>query len=305
MTFNVGTTNNVLHGRDEEEGEGDGYTDAHAEENAAKYSNNLAWNPAEKALTEFIAVHKPAVVAFQELYYDPWCEDIEVDPLFDFVCNDYSAGAPLQIERLLGEEYFVACAGGHPDNCVGVRKDFGVLSECPEAGVCIEGLAGMPPPSGCTSGSRVGTALLRLPDGRELAVVNAHTVAGMTDNNMACRKEHFQQIFEDRGDGKPAAYGEANLIMGDMNTDPFLLAGADPSATYFASQVGPGKKFHFVSSDGADGPDTHVTPMKLDHVISDALVGACVVAGVTEGSALPMKTSYWDHKPVICDVMWD
>jgi hypothetical protein len=304
MTFNTGTTNNILHGRDEEAGEGDGYTDAHAAENAAKYSNNLAWNPAEQALAQFIAERKPAIVAFQELYYDPWCADIEVDPQFDFVCNEYEADGPLQIERLLGDDYSVACAGGHPDNCVGVLKQFGFLPECGGAGPCLEGLAGMAPPSGCTSGARVGTALVELNDGRQLAVVNAHTVAGMTTENMACRKEHFQQIFEDRGDGNPAAFGPANLIMGDMNTDPFLLAGADPSATYLASKVGPGKAFHFVSSDSQVGPDTHATPMKLDHVISDALVGSCVVAGVSEGTALPMETSYWDHRPVVCEVEW-
>ena len=302
ITFNVGTTDHLQHDKDEDEGDGDGYTSTHAARNAAHYSNNLAWRPAEDALKGFLAETRPHLVFFQELFFDPWCEDIAPEPGFDFVCDTYDPEGPKQVERLLGENYFIACAAGHPDNCVGVRKDFGILPGCPGDGLCMGGLEGLPPPSGCTKGERVGTAVIRLTDGRLIHAVNAHTVAGMTEEDMACRKAHFEQIFVDRGDGKPAAFGEVNLVAGDMNTDPFIMAGVDPSADFWNQHVGDDLGFHYISSENADGPPTIATFLHIDHVVSDLVHGECVVVGHSKDVPPVMDTTYWDHRPVLCTV---
>lgn len=301
MTFNIGTSSQQLHDKDEEEGNGDGYTSAHSEEVNAHYGNNLAWNPAEQAVIQFIAENKPAIVAFNETFHDPWCEEIEPMPGLHLVCDEYTEDRPLQIERLTGDDYQVATADGKPDNTIAVRRDFGSLVGCPVNGPCLNGIKGLGVP-GCSDGARIGTIEVQLMDERRVAVVVAHTNAGMTLADQQCRVKQFQQMFVDRGDGKPAAYGTVNLVMGDMNTDPFLFAGADPSADEWNLHVGPGKAFHYLSSADAGGPPTHSTTIKLDHVVSDVLSGNCVVPGETEGVMPVMESSFFDHRPVLCTV---
>jgi len=303
MTFNAGTSSGQLHSKDEAEGNGDGYTDEHAQEVDAHYGNSLSWNPAEAKTIEFLADLKPEIVAFQEIFHDPWCEDIEAKPELDLVCNDYSPDRPYQMERLLGDDYQIACNLDAEDRCAAVRKDFGRFVGCPLDEVCFGGIRG---PGlgdiGCSEAARIGSIEIELIDGRLLVLVNAHANAGMKDSNMECRKHQFQQIFLDRGDGKPAAFGEANLIMGDLNTDPFVLAATDPSAAELNKYVGEGKPFHYISSDSAEGPPTHVTTMRIDHVISDVIGGSCVVAGESPGVEPIMETTVFDHRPVICEV---
>ncbi len=297
LTFNAGTTTHLPHGDAE-----DGYTDEDAAIAADQYSNNLSWNPAEAGLAAFLADEQPEVAIFQELFFDPWCEEIEVDPDLDFVCQEYAADGPLQIERLLGDDYQVACAVGHPDNCVGVLRSFATLRGCPAEGACLEGLEGLAPPDGCTSGARVGGVVLDLPDGRAFTVVDIHASAGLSEDDMACRVAQFFQLFEDRGDGEPVASGEINLVAGDINTDPFALAAADPSAEYWTGFVGEGLPFGYLSSSGDEGPATHVTGLRIDQVISDGLSGECEVVG-TGGAPGPLLDAvYWDHTPVLCQV---
>ncbi|MCA9771011.1 MAG: hypothetical protein KC466_01300, partial [Myxococcales bacterium] len=154
LTFNAGTTTGLPH----DLGPDDGYSQHDAEIADALYENSLSWNPAERALTRFLAETRPDIAFFQELYFDPWCETISVDPALDFVCEDYTPERPLQIERLLGGDYQVACADGQEDNCAGVRRDFGRFVGCPGEGPCLGGLAGTGPPDGCSRGARVGSA---------------------------------------------------------------------------------------------------------------------------------------------------
>lgn len=303
VTFNAGTSSGQLHSKDEEEGNGDGYTDEHAAEVDAHYGNSLSWNPAEAKAAEFLAELKPEIVALQEVFHDPWCEGIEVKPELDLVCSDYSLDRPYQMERLLGDDYQIACNLDAEDRCAAVRKDFGRFVGCPLDEVCFGGIWGPGLEAvNCSKSARIGSIEIELTDGRVLVLVNAHANAGMKESDMECRKHQFQQIFVDRGDGKPAAFGAANLIMGDLNTDPFLLAGADPSADELNKYVGEGKPFHYISSDSADGPATHVTTMHMDHVISDVILGNCVVAGESPGVAPVMESTVFDHRPVICEV---
>ncbi len=302
LTFNTGTTEHLEHDADEVDGGGDGYTSAHAARNAARYSNNLAWRPAEAALTLWLGEHRPEVVLFQELFHDPWCADIDTDPAFDFICHGRDPDRPRQAQRLLGPDYDVACAPGHPDNCVGVLRAFGRIRGCTGEAPCAAELDGLPPPGGCTQGARVATAEITLGDGRLLHAVDVHTAAGVTDEDMACRVTQILQIFEDRGDGKPAAWGTANVVGGDMNMDPFLWAGLDPSADAWNTYVGEDRPFHYLSSNGPDGPPTIQTLFRIDHLVSDVLAGSCVVVGGTAGVPPIMETSYWDHRPVLCEV---
>lgn len=310
LTFNVGTTDNLGH-----EGDPDGYSDALSDVNAAFYGNNLAWMPAQARLRTFLDALKPDILAFQELYFDgnctADCAGIQAsDPALyagacqgeAFACGSWTDGEPITVRRILGPDYAVACAPGHPDNCVAVRKAFGTLRGCAD-GPCLGGLDGLRPPNGCTSGARVATAVVQVADGPEIAVVDVHTTAG---TNIDCRIAQFQQVFVDRGDGKPAAFGQHDIVAGDMNIDPFLMDPKyDASVVYWNEHVGDGKPFHYLSSADASGPNTHpYSFMKLDHVISNDLQGSCVVLGVSEDTSAPLSegSTYFDHRPVYCTV---
>jgi hypothetical protein len=300
MTFNGGTTDGLPHDRDRE----DGYTSAEAAIADALYENSLSWNPAEAALTAFLAAAAVDVVVFQEIFHDPWCAAIQVDPALDFVCRDWTPERPWQVERLLGPDFQVACADGQPDNCLGVRRSVGALRGCPLDAPCEGGLAGAGPPSGCSRGARIGRALVDLAEGGELVVINAHGTSGFGLDDQACRVDQFRQIFVDAGAGRPAADGALNLVMGDFNTDPVVLAVSDPSAAALA-ELAAVHGFHFLSPTAREAPATYYgVPLRIDHVLSDGLSGECVVAGGTVGVPAVMETVYWDHRPVICDVRW-
>ncbi len=304
VTFNVGTSSQTLHDTDEQAGDGDGYTSTQAEYINDYLGNSLAWNPAEDALRDWLAKHHPEVVAMQELMYDPWCADAPAPPAgLGLVCEGYKGGQPLAAERLLGKAYHLAYTVGQEDLWVGVRKDFGHFRDCPETGLCTK-LEGQGVFGECNESPRVTSIVVQVHDGREFVLVNAHTTAGMTEADQACRAKQIEQIFLDAGDGEPLANGAVNLVLGDMNTDPFLFAGADASANTWNQYVGPGKSFHYLSADNPEGPATHVTTMRLDHVVSDVLTGSCVVPGGSPGLPLIMKTTFFDHRPVLCDVMW-
>jgi hypothetical protein len=302
LTFNVGTSTGLRHDVDTT----DGYTSAEAKIADALYENSLAWNPAEAALTAFLAAKRPDIAGFQELYYDPWCEDIDVDPALDFVCRDYSAARPLQIRRLLGPDYHIACMREQRDNCLGVRTSLGRIRGCDASAgdVCFDALAGLPPPSGCSSRPRVGSLVVELAGGRgDLTVVLVHGTSGIGKDDMACRAEQMRQVFVDRGDGRPAAAGDLVLVLGDLNTDPFKLAGVDASADTWNEHVGDGKPFHYISSADPKAPPTYAGLFRIDHIVARGpLSGQCVVPGQTAGEAAVLDVTYWDHLPLLCEV---
>ncbi len=310
MSFNVGTTNRLPHRTDP-----DGYSDELADLNASYFSDNLAWVPAQLAVREMIDALKPDVIAFQEVFYDPDCEELcptEQDPDDEtpaivcqgdtFPCDAWHPGGEITARRIVGPDYDLACAPGRPENCVAVLRTVATL-EGVEDDLEIGVLDGMRPPNECTSGARVATGVVHLGDGTSIAVVNVHATALLAQE---CREAQFRQIFEDRGDGRPAAFGEHNLVMGDMNMDPFLMCPqTDKSVAYWKEHVGEGKAFQYLSSADREGPDTHpYTFMKLDHVISDSLTGSCVVLGETEGTSAPLSegSTYFDHRPILCTV---
>lgn len=298
MTFNGGTTQGLAHDAPPD----DGYTQEMADLADSTYENSLSWNPAEAALTSFLEEVRPDVVVFQEIFWDGWCDAIDPDPTLDFVCRDASADRPLQVQRLLGPDYDTACAPGQPDNCAGVRRDALRFADCD--GHCQEGMDGMGPPSGCNSSARVSDATLVTPEGAELVLVNVHGTSGLSAEDRNCRVDQFAQVFEDRGDGRPAAHGAANLVMGDLNTDPFAFP-AEASAAKWSEWVGEGKAFHYVSPSDPDGPATYQGGLRIDHIASDVLLTEdCFVAGSTPGVAPVTDAVYWDHRPVACDVLW-
>jgi endonuclease/exonuclease/phosphatase family metal-dependent hydrolase len=294
VSFNTGTSEDMGH----DEPPDDGYSSAHAAFSDQYYGDGLAWRPAVVATRDFLAGVRPDLVAFQEIFDPEACPGIPPEARADFVCETWQPGDGHVAEMVLGAGYQVACHPGSPDKCVGLRRSFGSFRGCGEA-VCPGALEGSRIP-GCGSSTRVARGVVELVAGGELCVVSVHGTSGMNADDQACRALQVERVFVDLGDGRPAASGERNVILGDFNTDPGRLASFDPSAVRWNDFTGPGKGFHFVSPVGPDAPPSYAGLFNIDHVVSDALEGSCWAAGVSPGRPRVIEARYFDHAPLVC-----
>ncbi len=294
VTFNTGTSESLPHDQPPD----DGYTSAHAKLSDQFYGDGLAWTPAIKDAAVFFAALDPDVVVFQEIFHVGDCAAIPASAVKGFVCESWSPGSPGVAHLVLGPGWQVACHVGKPDKCAAVKKSFGSFRGC-ASDLCLEGLFGSTV-TGCGKGARIGRGVIDLVGGGELTLVNVHASSGLTSDDQGCRVKQVEQIFVELGDGKPAASGLRNLVLGDFNTDPGRLALLDQSAARWNDFVGPGKAFHFVSPVGPLVPPTYAGLFNIDHVVSDAFTGSCWAAGVTAGKPAVSSAVYFDHKPLVC-----
>ncbi len=294
VTFNTGTSEGMGH----DEGPDDGYTEVQAAISDEWYGDGLAWNPAIAATSEFFTEVDPDIVVFQEIFYSGECVDIPEDAHSDFVCETWQAGDPTVAQIVLGDDWQVLCHLGKSDKCAAVNRRFGSFRGC-ESDFCLEGLDGFKV-EGCGSGSRIGRGVIELVSGGTLTLVNVHGSSGIKTDDKECREKQFSQVFEDFGDGQPAANGSVNLILGDFNTDPARMQESDPSAQKINEHVGEGKTFHFHTEVGTDVTGTYAGLFNIDHVISDSLSGDCWHAGVSEGHPAVTEAKYFDHVPAVC-----
>jgi hypothetical protein len=294
MTFNAGTSTGMGHDQPPE----DGYTDEMSALTDTWYRNSLSWNPAEDALTEWLAEVDPQLIAFQEIFWDGWCEEIPATE-HDMVCNRPPTGLT-QPQRVAGPGHQVACIPDKPDACLVVDTSWATIRGC-EEDLCLAGLRAAPI-AGCSKSARVGRAELDLVDGGSLTVVIVHGSSGITTEEEACRVKQFEQIFVDQGGLGPAASPSPAIVLGDLNTDPGRWAGVDPSAERFAEFVGDGAEFRFLSPVGEEAPRSYQGLVDIDHVVAAGLSGGCEVAGISEGLRAVVEARYFDHRPVVCRV---
>ncbi len=293
VTFNTGTTLGLAHDADPE----DGYSSVEAAISDEWYGDGLAWRPVVEDARLFFEEQQPDIVAFQEIFWSGDCANMPEDSKAGFVCEDWQAGDATVAQVILGTDYQIACHPDKSDKCVAVHEAFGSLRGC-ESGFCLDGLDGVPVDD-CGSGARVARALIDLPGGEVLTVVNLHGSSGLDASDKDCRLQQFAQVFEDM-DGAPAADGKRNIILGDLNTDPARSISIDASAEYIATQ-GNMAPFAFVTDDSAEAEPTYQGLLNIDHVISDAFVGECVAAGI--GDLQPVsEIRYFDHLPLVCDL---
>ena len=278
----------------------DGYTSAHAKLSDQYYGDGLAWIKAVNATKAFFATVKPDLVAFQEIFTSPECASIPQSAHKDFICATWKKGDPTVANLVLGKGWQVACHPGKPDKCAAVRKSFGTFQNC-KADFCLTGLTGYTIKD-CGKGARVGRGIINLVGGGSLTLVSFHGSSGIASDDMKCRTKQVEQVFKDLGDGKPAASGKVNLVMGDFNTDPGRMALLDKSAKEWNKFVGPGKTFHFISEVGIFAKPTYAGLINIDHVVSDVLKGSCWSAGVSPGHPDVIKAVYFDHKPLVCTI---
>jgi hypothetical protein len=296
VTFNTGTTTGLAHDSLPD----DGYTSAEAAISDQYYGDGLAWIPVVEDTRRFFESVDADVIAFQEIFYSGECDDIPPELHAGFVCETWMPGRSTVAQTVVGDGYQVACNLGKPDKCIAVKRAFGRLRGC-DADLCLDGLDGARVPD-CGGGSRVGRGVIELRSGGTLTVVNLHGTSGLTPADVDCRRKQFAQVFVDLGlgDGQPAANGERNLVLGDLNNDPGRAQTPDIQA--FLEYVGPGKRFDFISPVGPNAPPSYAGLLNIDHIVSDALTGACWVAGLGAGHPAVTETVYFDHKPIVCDV---
>ncbi len=236
VTYNTGTTEGLAHDAEPD----DGYSSDDAYLSDTWYGDGLAWNPAVDPATTFFARVRPDIVGFQEIFFSDDCATIPEEAHGNFVCTTWMPGDPTVANTILGPDYQVACHPGKSDKCLAVRKDFGTFTGCSED-FCLEGLDGGEI-EGCGSGSRVARGVVERTDGSTVTVAHVHGSSGIEPSDQDCRVRQIEQVFVDL-DGQPAANGEANVILGDFNTDPGRWAGFDPSAAAWNDYVD-GEAFH-------------------------------------------------------------
>jgi hypothetical protein len=293
ISFNTGTSEGMGHDEPPE----DGYGETQAAFSDLYYGDGLAWQAVVDDTRAFLAEAQPDVIGFQEMFYSGDCAAIPAEARTGFVCETWSEGDRSVANVVLGENYRVACHKEKSDKCIGVKKSFASIPGCDDD-LCLNALDGFRV-DGCGGGSRVGRTRLTLDDESVLTVVHVHGSSGMTADDMDCRRRQFAQIWDDFGDGAPAADGDVNLILGDFNTDPGRLAGADPSADEILKYVGTNKPFDFLNDVGEAVTGTYAGLFNIDHAISDKLTGSCESAGV-DGRANVSTVRYFDHKPLTC-----
>lgn len=299
VTFNTGSGANI----DEETGKAQGYDRADAKWADDHLGNGLAWTPVVQDTRSWLAAVRPDVIGLQELFWDGGCPDLPEVPPFPSACDDWTPEGPPLVSRLLGDDYTVACHPGAPDKCLAVRRAFATLRGC-DASLCLEGLRGARV-EGCGKGARAGAATLDLAEGGELTVVNVHGNSGATTEDQDCRAALYDTIFVDAGEGSPLADGARNLVLGDLNQDPARLAGIDRSARRWNELVTEARGWTYLTGVGVDVPGTYGPGLvSIDHVVSDALEGACVTPGLTEGEPPVTSRTYFDHLPEVCTARW-
>jgi hypothetical protein len=264
------------------------------------YGHGLAFPPVIAQVRAFFDGAGPDVVALQELFYSGDCPSIPAEARTGFVCERWKEGDPTVVEALLGPGYQIACHLGKNDKCLGVKKSFGRFRGC-TADLCLGGLDGAPLP-GCGNGSRIGRGVIELSAGGTLTVVSVHGTSGLSAEDAACRVRQFAQVFEDFGDGAPAASGARNLILGDFNTDPVRFHGGDASADALLGYTGGSRPFRFVSPVGEGAEPSYGGLVNIDHLISDFAKGSCWSAGITGAHPAPTPLIHFDHRPLVCSV---
>ncbi len=278
VTFNSGTTEGLAHEQDLS----DGYGDAQASLSDRYYGDGLAWLRVLRETTAFFAQRSPDIVGFQEIFHTPDCEAVPAEARPGFVCESWRAGDPTVAQTVLGPGYQVVCHQGKNDKCIGIRRAFGTFEGCDED-LCLDALKGEAV-RGCGRGARVARGTIRLADGGQITVTQVHGSSGISDDDVRCRTEQFNQVF--------TGLGERNIVLGDLNTDPIRLYAGDASAKTFVDAVTT-SKLAFITEVGQDAAPTYAGLLNIDHILSDFSRGSCRSEEVT-------MMTYFDHRPQAC-----
>jgi endonuclease/exonuclease/phosphatase family metal-dependent hydrolase len=286
VTFNTGTASEARIGSDAPAGWGPeqaAWSDEH-------YGNGLAWRALIDDVRAWLARVEADVVVVQEMFHPGRCPDIPLEAHAGFVCEGWQPGDPTVFQQVLGEGWQVICHPGRDDKCLAVRTAFGRFAGC-EADFCLEGAEGERVP-GCGSGARVARGVVVRPAGTSITLTHVHGSSGLLPADQACRLAHFDQAF-----ARPS-----DLVLGDFNTDPARFSPGDPSAVRLR-EAGTTGGWRFLNRWAEDALPTYGGVVTIDHVLGQGWEGTCHAAGLEAPWPAPTEARFFDHAPLVCDLV--
>jgi hypothetical protein len=277
----------------------------------APYPLRLRDQSYEDYVGEQIRAEAPDIVLLQEVLSPTHCADFE-ETSPDRTCFNWQ-DRPAPVQRLLGDDYTIACDANEHVECIGVRKDFGSIDSLApgEFGLdsaATESLPGNPCSylkgdcngrhDDCDAESSISTVLVTT-EKRKIRIVHAHPTA----IGEKCLEKQVKQSFA-LVDDLPAVVG------GDWNFDPTRYTDAIP-ASIWNDWIGKGRRFH--SHDMRRGEcrleRTSVgQDASLDRVATDFAEGRCRVLQdprLDEGFDFDaLDGQRIDHFAVFCDLYY-
>lgn len=248
------------------------------------FENNLCTLDAEDALRDALAVSRPDLVALQEMWHDPWCDETDREPRWSsppFVC----ARRGSQAARVLPEGHHHACSPGYPDNCLGWNPET-FQADLPTTGP-DHGLALTDLTSGCARPGRIALVQGSLL-GQRATLVVVHTNAGPFPDDQSCRADQLGALVARIAADPDGLW----FVAGDFNVDVDTGPGPDRAV------IDTLRDTHGLRRLPDDGSTARLLPGDLDAVLVRGLddLGDCTVRFVDED----IRPLMMDHALVTC-----
>jgi endonuclease/exonuclease/phosphatase family metal-dependent hydrolase len=288
------------------------------------YPLRLSYQAYEDSIAQTIRNLEPDIVLLQEVLPPQTCDAFDEE---DSARTCYNADArPTAAERVLGDDYSIACDARLHVECVGVRKAFGTIQDLEPGEFSLSGAETPPLPLDscnyaagtcnndlCDAESTVSAVTVEAA-GETIRVVHMHpNAAGLGEDGFyqgdGCRALQVEQAFEGlkglgEGDGAALAGEGKTIVAGDFNLDPTGFA-TDEELAIWDRNVGPGQRFsHFNPTDEDTGdliPTRRGLAITIDHVVADEFSGDCEVFS-EEGGSAPLDSDFdFDSLPGTLD----
>lgn len=263
------------------------------------------WKLCRKNLVEEISkniqVLQPDIIALQELM-PPWLCEKNPSKRVNHVCSDALFLEIPQVRQIVGDNYTIVCESVWQFDCTAVRRDFAEIEGCTQGQLCYTARRDAPLP-GCDPG--FSTIAITIQTGSTvLDVINAHPHS----KDVNCRLDSLRQMLtQERKEGGLWREDKV-LLLGDFNIDPWRYQ-EDASLLFWDQNVGLEQKpFHYISGAAEKDPPLptfflSLLRYTLDHVVSNAAEGECLVLGESPDTArLDGIVGGMDHRALLCSI---
>ncbi len=253
-----------------------------------KKKYNLCEAKIERAIAKRIRHHQPSIVALQEINYNDTPQE---------KWSDYKDS---QARRLLGDKYTIVTDSTFHHTCIAIHVEHGGFSGCSKGDyypAAARTISFAPDPFDKFCVSSIPAYLGKF----EFNIVFAH----FSSRSVTWRVNAIRSIFKTNNGVKPLASAPYNLIVGDLNFDPFRTS--DASVREWNKHAGmPDAKRpyrHHAKQNKRQKPEaTHQflwRSFTLDHIVSNFAHGQSVVLGLTDGTNRLDGGSGMDHYAVL------
>jgi hypothetical protein len=260
------------------------------------YIFKLCYKDAEERIAANIQALSADIIALQEVL-PPWMCDQVQENNKNKVCSELQV-IP-QVRRLVGADYTIACTSRNQFECIAVKTDVGEILGCEPGSLCNTARTGAQLP-GCSDGFSVSAVTIRLKDGFQFDLVNAHPQSF----NAGCRAKMLALILEGNSSEPALIREEKVLLLGDFNLDPWR--DHDESArtwrAYFEKGHA-GQPFRYHSGIAEKNPPYVTLPFflarkTLDLAVSNFADGVFLTLGESPGTKRLDGGHGMDHRAI-------